>query len=109
MFDHHTPASFDRPSAQVFRKEGALYAFKGLAGRLGPIGVHAALILSLGGTAYSGVAGWKGAVMVPEGQGFLVAERIRPASSISSVGGGKEGCSKEGKVGRQGGRAGDSD
>jgi hypothetical protein len=31
---------------QVFRKEGAMCAFKGLAGRLGPIGVHAALILS---------------------------------------------------------------
>lgn len=68
---------------QVFRKGGELYAFKGLAGRLGPIGVHAAMILTLLGTAYSGFGGWKGSAMVPEGQEFLVAAAISPASGIS--------------------------
>ncbi len=51
---------------QVFLRDGSLYAFKGLAGRLGPIGVHAALLLILGGTSYSGFGGCKGSVMAPE-------------------------------------------
>lgn len=37
---------------QVFLQDGQLYAFKGLAGRLGPIGVHVALLMCLFGTAY---------------------------------------------------------
>jgi hypothetical protein len=51
---------------QVFLKDGALYAFKGLAGKVGPIGVHAALLLSLAGTAWSGLGTLKGTVMCPE-------------------------------------------
>lgn len=70
---------------QVFRSGPRLYAFKGLAGRLGPIGVHAALILALCGTAYSGFGGWRGSAMVPEGQEFLVAEYIQPASAAASL------------------------
>ncbi|KAI8464282.1 MAG: c-type cytochrome synthesis 1 [Monoraphidium minutum] len=70
---------------QVFRQGPQLYAFKGLAGRLGPIGVHATLILALVGTAYSGFGGWKGSAMVPQGQEFLVSAAIRPQSAISSL------------------------
>ena len=62
-----------------------LYAFKGLAGRLGPIGVHAALLLTLFGTAYSGFGGWRGTAMVPEGQAFVVADRLVPMSAISRM------------------------
>jgi cytochrome c biogenesis protein len=47
-------------------KGPSLYAFKGLAGRIGPIGVHAALLLILAGTSYSGFGGFKGTVMMPE-------------------------------------------
>jgi cytochrome c biogenesis protein len=43
-----------------------LYAFKGLIGRLAPIGVHAGLLLTLGGSAYSALGGLSGSVMVPE-------------------------------------------
>jgi cytochrome c biogenesis protein ResB len=70
---------------QVFLQGPQLYAFKGLAGRLGPIGVHAALILALGGTAYSSFGGWKGSALVPEGQEFLVAQAISPVSAISRL------------------------
>lgn len=52
--------------AQVFVKDGSLYGFKGLAGKLGPIGVHAALLLCLFGTAWSGFGTLKGNVMCPE-------------------------------------------
>ena len=107
---------------QVFVQKGSLYAFKGLAGRLGPIGVHAALLLVLGGTSYSGFGGYKGSVMTPEvwlregvvaicmhphrctsrvddlkgpltpvslsspqGQDFIVANYMRPASPIATL------------------------
>jgi cytochrome c biogenesis protein len=76
---------------QVFRNGPQLYAFKGLAGRLGPIGVHAALIVSLIGTAYSGFGGWKGSAMVPEGREFLVAAAISPTSAISRLPEGAKG------------------
>ncbi|KAF8066257.1 CCS1 [Scenedesmus sp. PABB004] len=75
-------------SYQVFSQGGRLYAFKGLAGRLGPIGVHAALLLVLGGTAYSGFGGWKGTAMVPEGQEFVVGDALRPASALATTPGG---------------------
>jgi len=78
-------AALSAKGYQVFREGRQLYAFKGLAGRLGPIGVHAALLLALGGTAYSGFGGWRGSAMVPEGQEFLVAQAISPASAISRL------------------------
>ncbi len=36
---------------QVFLRDGSLYAFKGLAGKLGPIGVHAAMLLVMAGAS----------------------------------------------------------
>lgn len=51
---------------QVFVKEPSMYAFKGLAGRIGPIGVHASMLFILAGTTYSGLGGCKGSVIVPE-------------------------------------------
>jgi cytochrome c biogenesis protein len=42
-------ASLTTKSYQVFLQDGQLYAFKGLAGRLGPIGVHIALLMCLAG------------------------------------------------------------
>ncbi|WIA34251.1 hypothetical protein OEZ86_012602 [Tetradesmus obliquus] len=71
-------------SYQVFLQDGQLYAFKGLAGRLGPIGVHIALLMCLAGTAWSGFGTWKGTAMCPEGQEFVVGQALRPASSLAS-------------------------
>jgi cytochrome c biogenesis protein len=51
---------------QVFVQGPSLYAFKGLAGKLGPIGVHAAMLMVLAGTSYSGFGGFKGTIMTPE-------------------------------------------
>ncbi|GLC35607.1 copper chaperone [Pleodorina starrii] len=70
---------------QVFLKDGSLYGFKGLAGKLGPIGVHAALLLCLFGTAWSGFGTLRGSVMCPEGQDFPVSSYLVPSSSISSM------------------------
>lgn len=68
---------------QVFVQGPSLYAFKGLAGKLGPIGVHVALLLTLAGASYSGFGGYKGTAMVPEGQELFVADAIRPVSSVA--------------------------
>ncbi|KAG2443724.1 hypothetical protein HXX76_002070 [Chlamydomonas incerta] len=70
---------------QVFVKDGSLYGFKGLAGKLGPIGVHAALLLCLFGTAWSGFGTLKGNVMCPEGQDFQVASFLQPSSPIANM------------------------
>lgn len=70
---------------QVFLQDGQLYAFKGLAGRLGPIGVHVALLMCLFGTGYSGFGGWKGTALCPEGGEFLVANALYPASRVSTL------------------------
>lgn len=59
---------------QVFRQGPSLYAFKGLAGRLGPIGVHASMLAIMAGVAIGGLGGYKGSVMVPTGGDFLVAQ-----------------------------------
>ena len=39
-----------RKGYKVFLRGGSMYAFKGLAGKLGPIGVHAAMLLVMAGT-----------------------------------------------------------
>ena len=63
--------------------DGAMYAFKGLAGRLGPIGVHASMLGILAGVAWGGVAGYKGSIMAPQGGEFITASALRPASSFA--------------------------
>ncbi|GFH19365.1 C-type cytochrome synthesis protein 1, partial [Haematococcus lacustris] len=73
---------------QVFVQGRSLYAFKGLAGRLGPIGVHAAMLLVLAGTSYSGFGGFKGTVMLPEGEEVRVEDVISPVSRVAMMPGG---------------------
>lgn len=64
---------------QVFCKGPSLYAFKGLAGRLGPIGVHASMLAIMAGVAIGGLGGFRGSVMVPQGGDFLIAEVSFPS------------------------------
>ncbi|KAG2500667.1 hypothetical protein HYH03_001433 [Edaphochlamys debaryana] len=64
--------------------EGSLYGFKGLAGKVGPVGVHAALLLCLFGTAWSGFGTLKGSVMCPEGQDFVVGSVMQPSTPLAS-------------------------
>ena len=64
---------------QVFVKGPRLYAFKGLIGRLAPIGVHISMLLTLGGSAYSGLGGLGGSVMIPEGTSFEISQGLRRA------------------------------
>lgn len=74
---------------QVFvNSKGSLYAFKGLAGRVGPIGVHASMLAIMAGVAWGGLSGWKGSAMVPQGGEFLIADALRGASPVARLPGG---------------------
>ena len=74
---------------QVFLREQDqeqyLYAFKGLIGRLAPIGVHFALLLTLGGCAYSGLGGLGGSVMAPKDTSFTISDGLTRGSPLSRV------------------------
>lgn len=74
-----------RRGYQVFVKGKRVYAFKGLIGRLAPIGVHAALLLTLGGAAYSGLGGLGGSVMAPEGTEFQIGAGLRRGAPFAPV------------------------
>ena len=51
---------------QVFLRDGAMYAFKGLSGRFAPIGVHVSLLLIMFGGTLGAIAGLDGIAMVPQ-------------------------------------------
>ncbi|KAL4427842.1 hypothetical protein ABPG75_001931 [Micractinium tetrahymenae] len=68
---------------QVFLKDGQLYGFKGLAGKLGPIGVHASMLLCMLGFAAGALGGFSGSTMIPEGGDVVVASALRSASPLA--------------------------
>lgn len=70
---------------EVFLKDGRLYGFKGLAGRLGPIGVHASMLLVMAGIVVGALGGYGGSAMIPEGEDALLAQLLRPASPFASL------------------------
>lgn len=61
---------------KVFEKDddgkSMLYAHKGLSGRIGPIVVHASMLLILGGAILGSMTGFFAQEMVPSGQSFKV-------------------------------------
>ena len=70
------PSSSSSPSA-------ALYAFKGMAGKLGPVAVHASLLLIIGGAAGGALLGARGNAMAPEGTAFVIGDAMAPASPVA--------------------------
>ncbi|GLJ23088.1 hypothetical protein SUGI_0435870 [Cryptomeria japonica] len=68
---------------EVFFSESVLYGFKGLAGRLAPIGVHAALLLIMAGATLSSIGGYHGSVTVPQGLNFMMGDVLTPNGILS--------------------------
>nr|AKF43161.1 cytochrome c biogenesis protein [California macrophylla] len=68
---------------EVFLKGPSLYAFKGIAGRFAPIGVHLAMLLIMGGGTLSAVGSFKGSVTVPQGLNFVVGDVLGPLGFLS--------------------------
>lgn len=68
---------------EVFIKGPTLYAFKGLAGRFAPIGVHLAMLLIMGGATLSAAGSFRGSVTVPQGLNFVVGDVLNPSGFLS--------------------------
>ncbi|MBE9078572.1 cytochrome c biogenesis protein [Romeria aff. gracilis LEGE 07310] len=57
---------------RIFRRDDSLYAHKGLVGRIGPIVVHASMLLILLGAMWGAMTGFFAQEMVPSGQTFQI-------------------------------------
>jgi cytochrome c biogenesis protein len=57
---------------RIFQKDNSLYAHKGLVGRIGPIVVHASMLLILGGAIYGAMTGFFAQELVPSGNTFRI-------------------------------------
>lgn len=68
----------------MFLKGPSLYAFKGLAGRFAPIGVHLALLLVMSGATISAAGSFRGSVTVPQGLNFVVGDVLGPSGFLST-------------------------
>ncbi|XP_028765837.1 cytochrome c biogenesis protein CCS1, chloroplastic [Neltuma alba] len=69
---------------EVFLKGPSLYAFRGLAGRLAPIGVHLAMLFIMAGGTLSATGSFRGSVTVPQGLNFVVGDVLGPSGFLSS-------------------------
>ncbi|THF98113.1 hypothetical protein TEA_024695 [Camellia sinensis var. sinensis] len=69
---------------EVFLKGPSLYAFKGLAGRFAPIGVHLAMLLIMAGGTMSAAGSFRGSVTVPQGLNFVVGDVMGPSGFLSN-------------------------
>ncbi|NJN02324.1 MAG: cytochrome c biogenesis protein [Leptolyngbyaceae cyanobacterium SL_1_1] len=61
---------------RIFRRDQALYAHKGLAGRIGPIVVHASMLLILLGAILGAMTGFFAQEIVPSGETFQIRNII---------------------------------
>lgn len=57
---------------KIFTKDHALYAQKGVSGRIGPIVVHASMLIILAGAIYGAMTGFFAQELVPSGQVFQI-------------------------------------
>jgi cytochrome c biogenesis protein len=57
---------------RIFTRDRSLYAQKGVAGRIGPIVVHASMLLILAGAIYGSMTGFFAQELVPSGQVFQI-------------------------------------
>jgi cytochrome c biogenesis protein len=57
---------------RLFTRDNALYAQKGIAGRIGPIVVHASMLIILAGAIWGSLTGFFAQEMVPSGKVFQV-------------------------------------
>ncbi|KAI3667778.1 hypothetical protein L6452_42847 [Arctium lappa] len=69
---------------EVFMKGPSLYAFKGMAGRFAPIGVHLALLLIMSGGTLSATGSFRGSVTVPQGLNFVMGDVLGPNGFLST-------------------------
>lgn len=69
---------------EVFLKGPTLYAYKGLAGRFAPIGVHLAMLLIMAGGTLTAAGSFRGLVTVPQGLSYVVGDVLAPSGFLST-------------------------
>ncbi len=67
---------------KIFQENQAVYARKGIIGKIGPIVVHAAMLIILGGAIWGSLTGFLAQAMVPSGSDFKV-DNIIEAGPLS--------------------------
>jgi cytochrome c biogenesis protein len=74
--DRGSPASLipvlQKRGYQIFQEKDAIYARKGIIGRIGPIVVHAAMLIILAGAIWGALSGFLAQEIVPSGASFQV-------------------------------------
>lgn len=65
-------AQLERRGYRLFQENQTFYARKGIAGRIGPIIVHASMLIILAGSIWGSMTGFSAQEMVPSGQTFQV-------------------------------------
>lgn len=66
----------EKRSYKVFREDNKLYARKGIAGRIGPIVVHASMLIILAGAIWGSLTGFLAQEMIPSGETFAIRNII---------------------------------
>ncbi|KAK7264326.1 hypothetical protein RJT34_31933 [Clitoria ternatea] len=67
----------------VFLKGPCLYAYKGLAGRLAPVGVDIALLLIMAGGTLNVAGSFKGSISVSQGLNFVIDDVVGPTGFLT--------------------------
>lgn len=57
---------------KVFREGDKIYARKGIIGRIGPIIVHASMLMILAGSIWGSVTGFMAQELIPSGESFMI-------------------------------------
>ncbi len=74
----------EKQGYKVFQDNEALYARKGIMGKIGPIVVHAAMLIILAGAIWGALSGFFAQEMVPSGESFQVKNIIEAGPLASS-------------------------
>lgn len=82
-WDHITPL-LQQQRYRIFQDENALYARKGLVGRVGPIVVHASMLIILLGAVIGAMTGFVAQEMIPSGTTFQI-QNITDAGPIAQT------------------------
>ncbi|GBF80184.1 cytochrome c biogenesis protein [Aphanothece sacrum] len=69
---------------KIFQENNSLYARKGIIGKIGPIIVHASMLMILGGSIWGALTGFLAQEMIPSGAAFQV-KNIIEAGPLSTA------------------------
>lgn len=85
IFVKREEADVSNASANVHASESnaTLYAFKGLGGKLAPIGVHGSMIFTMLGIVWGILGGFQGTAMIQEGDAEPFSELLQPATMVA--------------------------